>query len=316
MQNQSFEKIPYTYRPYYFPSDFPVWAFLGDYWKVENGIPQFLHFHNALEIGHCLNGKGSFLHRSVGEHPFHADDFSIIYPQNPHISYAENEPSAWEYMFIDLQKFANLNPVYPQQVMRLFFMPQRISPIINARNMPLLYSHLTQIFREMHEKKAFYQNAVSGLLLSVISELHHQTTLAVSSDSRESAHSYSYISSVLEYIYEHYKESLSISKLARYCHVSESHFRRLFHTIVGISPLDFIQHYRIQQACNLLQQNQLSVRAISEQVGYTTLSSFNRQFQQFMNCSPREWKKNHLAETGSHDVLSFDDDETKHIFKI
>ena len=46
MQKQSFDKIPYMYRPYDFTSQFPILAFIGDNWKTDISTPKFLHFHN------------------------------------------------------------------------------------------------------------------------------------------------------------------------------------------------------------------------------------------------------------------------------
>ena len=86
--------------------------------------------------------------------------------------------------------------------------------------------------------------------------------------------------------------------------------------MVGISPLEYLQHYRIQQACHLIHLNQMPVSVIAQQVGYSSLSSFNRQFQQYMHMSPSEWKKEHLADATAHEVRSYDDHRTRHIFQI
>ena len=58
MQKQSFQRFPIRYRPYDFPSRFPVLAFLGDNWTISVNSPEYLHFHNGLEIGHCISGNG------------------------------------------------------------------------------------------------------------------------------------------------------------------------------------------------------------------------------------------------------------------
>lgn len=132
----------------------------------------------------------------------------------------------------------------------------------------------------------------------------------------ESGDSYSYIRSALSYLYAHYNEPFSVSGLAEHCCISESHLRRLFKNMVGISPLEYLQHYRIQQACHLIHLNQMPVSVIAQQVGYSSLSSFNRQFQQYMHMSPSEWKKEHLADATPHEVRSYDDHRTRHIFQI
>lgn len=58
-----------------------------------------------------------------------------------------------------------------------------------------------------------------------------------------------------------------------------------------ISPLDFVNHTRISNACNLLQSTEDSILDISEAVGFHSVSSFNRCFIKIMQMSPREYRK-------------------------
>ncbi len=77
----------------------------------------------------------------------------------------------------------------------------------------------------------------------------------------ESEDGYSYIRNALTFMYGHYKEAFSVRELASHCCISESHLRRLFKNMVGISPLECLQHYRIQQACHLIHLNQKPVNS-------------------------------------------------------
>lgn len=319
MQKQSFEQIPYMYRPYDFPSQFPVLAFLGNYWKVDTSQPQFFHFHNALEIGCCLSGKGSLFYKNAEEFSYEAGDYSIIFPHTPHITTAGQEPASWEYLYIDPKQLLDTNSPYTSQLWQVFYMLQRVPPIINIirrGEFSLLHYYLSRIFQEFHEKKPLYQNAVLGLLISFFAELNRITVNIEFADGSEKEGTYSYIRNALSYIYENYNKPISIKELSLYCCISESHFRRLFHSVVGISPLEYIQHYRIQQACHWLYLNQEPINVIAHKVGYNSLSSFNRQFQQYMHISPTVWQKEHLSIPYKHEVLSYEESDTRHIFKI
>ena len=53
------------------------------------------------------------------------------------------------------------------------------------------------------------------------------------------------IAPAVAYIAENYMEEISVEKLSYLCHVSTSHFRRLFKQVLGWSPLDYIQIVRI-----------------------------------------------------------------------
>lgn len=316
MQKQSFNTIPYTYRPYDFPSDFPMYAFLGEHWKTNTCQPEYLHFHNALEIGHCLDGNGILYHGSSDSDSYTSGNFSIIFPQVPHITTALNKPASWEYLYIDVKALLKDKSKDTNQLWQVFYMLQRIPFIIKEEEFSSIHHYLTCIFWELHQKKPYYQDAVLGLLLSFLAELNRISTNIEWIDSTESQGAFSYIHKALSYIYDHYNEPLSIQDLSAYCCISESHFRRIFKSIVGISPLEYIHHYRIQQACHYLHLNQEPVNLIANRVGYTSLSSFNRQFQQYIHSSPSEWKKEHLHTPFSHEVHSYEASDTKHVFQI
>ena len=86
-------------------------------------------------------------------------------------------------------------------------------------------------------------------------------------------------------------QQFTIEHLADLCHWSLTHFRRVFHEIMGTSPLDYINSTRIFKACNLLCSTEDSILDISEAVGFHSLSSFNRYFIKIMPMSPREYRK-------------------------
>lgn len=201
---------------------------------------------------------------------------------------------------------------------QIFYIPQKVPIVVRQEELPLLHLYISGIFREFHEKRSFYQRAVHGLLVALLAEMNHITIQEGMTDcSREKSESaYQYICRALTYIYEHYTEPVSISDLSAHCCISESHFRKLFKSIVSVSPLEYIQHYRIQQACHLIYLNQDPLHLISEKVGYRSLSSFNRQFQQYMHCSPTQYRKEHLFLPLYNEVLSYEDITTKHIFQI
>ncbi|MNY74794.1 transcriptional activator FtrA [compost metagenome] len=74
-------------------------------------------------------------------------------------------------------------------------------------------------------------------------------------------------------------EPIHIEELAAICNLSITHFRRTFRACMGSAPLDYLIHMRMQMASALLCHTDSSILSISEKVGYSTLSSFNRHFQ-------------------------------------
>ena len=101
----------------------------------------------------------------------------------------------------------------------------------------------------------------------------------------------SFVSPALDYIHENYMLDFPQECLSRACHLSPTHFRRVFKEEIGTSPLAFLHQTRILKSCALLRSSGLSVTEVAGKVGYNSLSSYNRHFSQSMACTPMEWRK-------------------------
>lgn len=315
----SFSRLPVVYRPYNLPTNFPVLTFFGENWNVTMKHPEFLHFHNCFELGFCRSGSGTIYFEQY-KLPFSAGQFSIINPLEPHISICDGKNSSWEYILFDptvlFQSLPSTACLYQS------FYPARCpSQIIDSKNSPDLYETLHQLYEELRGKPSFYCYAVYSLLQLVLAE---RNRLFSGSDRSDPSSSRTYLSSdqkvqtvqtALLYIFDHYMENLTVASLSKLCCLSVSQFRKIFTEIIGISPLEYLQHYRIQHACRLLLQDRIQINEIARQTGYPTLSSFNRQFQQFIGCSPSSWKKKYLYRPETHNINSLTDKENASVFR-
>ena len=57
-----------------------------------------------------------------------------------------------------------------------------------------------------------------------------------------------------------------------------------------MSPLEYINKVRIQTACEILKKTDESIADIAYKCGFTTNSTFNRNFKKYLNTSPYQWK--------------------------
>ena len=100
----------------------------------------------------------------------------------------------------------------------------------------------------------------------------------------------------MNYIAQNYNQDITIEELAKYCNMSVSHFRKQFREAAGTSPLEYLNNLRISVARHLLRTTKEPVLAISEAVGFRTLSSFNRLFKRIYGISPREARSGNRGE--------------------
>ena len=89
-------------------------------------------------------------------------------------------------------------------------------------------------------------------------------------------------------------EPISLRDMSRVAYISAFHFNRVFHEITGLPPAKFISAMRLNEAKRLLLNTELSITDISFEVGYNSLSTFTRRFNQRVGLGPREFR--YLAE--------------------
>jgi len=84
--------------------------------------------------------------------------------------------------------------------------------------------------------------------------------------------------------------NLSIDELARLCHLSTSSFKRKFKNTFDDSPKKYIAKKKVEKAADLLKINNSRVSDIAYDVGFDSLSTFNRTFATFYGKSPTEYR--------------------------
>lgn len=106
---------------------------------------------------------------------------------------------------------------------------------------------------------------------------------------------YMEMSKVIEYILSNYASNLSLKSLATMAAMSPSKFERHFKRIFGSTPIAYIQSIRIQAACQLLAEGELSISQIAFKTGHYDHSHFNRYFSRQMGQSATRYRKAHLT---------------------
>ena len=65
-------------------------------------------------------------------------------------------------------------------------------------------------------------------------------------------------------------EDLRIDELAEYCHISETHLRRIFTTYMKMSSLEYINTIRIQAACDYLKKTDQPIALVLPPIPHLT----------------------------------------------
>ena len=122
----------------------------------------------------------------------------------------------------------------------------------------------------------------SQLLMSILRFLDHPS---VRGDQKTA------VDNAAGFIAEHYMEPIGVEQIAARFSYSREHFSRVFKKYYGISPFEFLQKNRIQEAVYLLRTSTLSVKEIARKVGFSSASYFCRVFKKITRISPAQYRK-------------------------
>jgi AraC-like DNA-binding protein len=108
-----------------------------------------------------------------------------------------------------------------------------------------------------------------------------------------------HISRALAAIHAEPQRAWSLVTLAQEAHLSRSSFAARFHFLVGQTPMDYVNRWRMQLAADLLIETRTAVTLIAQQVGYQSDRVFRRVFKQQMGCSPVAYRKAYTCQAVS-----------------
>lgn len=99
------------------------------------------------------------------------------------------------------------------------------------------------------------------------------------------------ISKAKQYIQSHQSEDISLVDVARAVNTSSFYFCKMFRKITGINFTDYLARLRIERAKNLLLNPNLRISEIAYEVGFQSLTHFNRVFKKIAGHSPTDYRE-------------------------
>lgn len=260
-------------------------------------MPDSLHVHNCLEIGVCLAGSGQVYLHDRGWR-FSAGSVVVVPRGVYHKQHNEGEPlTHWRYLVISDDYLQRSAPERCRGAILALLDAIRETGLFLESSADSALDTIVKLMYDLHHRgdadaEAQLELCVYLLLLEIARQRTRTPVLSPGEpvDHRQRQP----IEPALTYIYEHYKEDIRVSALARSCSMSESYFRKQFARIMGMSPMEHVNRYRVHRAMNLLRTTSDSIQNIAVRAGYSSLAAFNRNFKQYAGLSPSDWRRSRL----------------------
>ncbi len=258
--------------------------------------PESLHYHDFMEIGYCEWGSGVF-HVDGVAIPFTGPCCSIIYGGQMHIAQSiSEERSLWHFLYIDIKHLFSSTELPMISGLKAFSAHLYDYPsVIPKADDPEMYHLCASIMREAAETGDSYLTAIRGLTAALLTR--HSRSMTPSRRKRHDRQQLlERLAAALEYINRHYHDDITIQAITEHCGISKATLQRDMLAFTDMAPLQYVHHLRMLHASILLTSGNRPIADIAFDVGYNTLSSFNRHFINTFRVSPRQWRRAHRSE--------------------
>ena len=93
-----------------------------------------------------------------------------------------------------------------------------------------------------------------------------------------------------QFIHDHQADGLSLADVARAVNTSTFYFCKMFKKATGLNFTEYVSRVRVEKAKNLLLNPHLRVSETAYEVGFQSLTHFNRVFRKLEGQSPTEYR--------------------------
>lgn len=100
-----------------------------------------------------------------------------------------------------------------------------------------------------------------------------------------------YVDKSVMFINNNYINNIKVSDIANYIGLNRSYLFTLFKKHLNLSPQEYLIKVRINRACELLKQYELSICDVSRSIGYSDSLAFSKVFKKHIGISPKEYRK-------------------------
>lgn len=134
-----------------------------------------------------------------------------------------------------------------------------------------------------------YRESILLKLIALLSN-HHTQLLLDSTLGKTDYGNNVYVNLAIDYINEMYKQNISVTDIADKIGITRSHLNHAFQKELNISVQRFLIDFRMHKAANFLVNTTMTVKEISNQVGYHDQLVFSKAFKKKFGISPKNYR--------------------------
>lgn len=198
-----------------------------------------------------------------------------------------------------------------------FFLNYNQCIINQSEERELLWSYLNKIIEILYKAENGYALRVKGILTELMLLLINKYQDSnfdkkINTNSEEKR-----LKSIIEFINSHYKDKISLSKIADIVDLNPQYLSRYFSKYMGINLNEYITKIRLRESLEDLRNSDNTITYVALENGFSNIKSYFKAFKQNYNTTPSAFRKNDLKNSEIRiEKSNMKDEELINLIKI
>ena len=246
-----------------------------------------IHWHNSIEILYVLRGKIN-IDADTDTFEVLEKQVEIINVDEAHRIYSDNDNKVLIF-HIDPYFFEK----YYKDINNIFFYTSSDDISQESEEYTLLKNFLAKLLCEEIQKLEDYDEEIESILIDLLYHLinnFHYLTYE-KEELKEKSEQLARYHRIHKYIFNNYDSNITLQEIAKKEFLSPHYLSHEIKYATGYSFTDLVNLTRIEESIKLLLDSDLSISEISDEVGFSHVRYFNKNFKNYYNCTPLQYRK-------------------------
>lgn len=269
--------------------DFPI-----EFYHVDEDHPRYdmpYHWHTECEIIRILEGE--FL-ITIDKEKVLAQKDDIIFIHDGVLHGGTPKDCVYQCIVFDMKLLLKQNHACTKILQDIIHKNKLINCKM-PRNIDMLTLNCRALFESMQKKYIGYEFTTQGCLYIFLGHVLKNELFTINSrTSKKTQQKMIIFKKVLAMIEENYANTITLDDLSKVAGMTPKYFCRFFQEMSNKTPIEYLNLYRIESACELLISTDLPITDIAINCGFNDVSYFIKTFKKHKGITPKKYLK-HLA---------------------
>ncbi len=260
-----------------------------EFYHVDSSHPQYVmpfHWHMEYEIIRILEGEFDVV---LDDSRYNAKAGDIVLITDGVLHAGTPHDCVYECIVFDCRIITQGDEVSKNYMRRITAHNYEIQNYFEKEENEI-HNIVWSMFDALKEKGVAYELIVTGELFRLFGSILNKGkyTKNEKTDSRKWAVQIKRALAIME---ESYGGLITLEQLSKAAGMSPKYFCSFFHKLTDKSPMEYLNHYRIEQACNQLTQEDATITEVAFRCGFNDLSYFIKTFRRYKGMTPKQYEK-------------------------